>query len=158
MSFYFSVFLCAFAIKVCFEVNIYYKVAILYSSFLFYKLSSFCFFVNFTFLLTLCEFFVFLFLWTICQFQFSLFPIIILFSFVLKFICGSDNNGISSLKYIYIYIYITVFFSCLFVYNIFKLVLCACVCKFWKWFMLMWNVCIWWRFFWRFYRTNKEWT
>jgi hypothetical protein len=124
MSFYFLVFFCAFAIKVCFEVNIYYKVAILYVSFCFLQALVILFFL-WTLLLTLCEFFVFLFLWTICWIQFSLFPIIILFSFVLKFICGSDKNGVSSLKSLYIYIY--VFFSCFFVYNIFLLVLCVCV-------------------------------
>jgi hypothetical protein len=124
MFFYFLVFN-AFAIKVCFEVNIYYKVAILYASFLFYKLSSFCFFVNFTFLLTLCEFFVFLFLWTICQFQFSLFPIIILFSFVLKFICANDNNEVSSLKSLYIYIIV---FFLVFLFITFFYLFFFCVC------------------------------
>ncbi len=97
--------------------------------FVFYKLSSFYFFVNFTFLLILCEFFVFLLLWTLCQIQFSLLPIVILFSFLLKFICGNDNNGVSSLisLYIYIYIYIINFLACHFVYNTLFFLFFLCV-------------------------------
>lgn len=146
----FSYFLgsfCAFAIEVFFEVNIYYKIAILSTSFFFCKLSSFYFFCE----LYISSYFVWIFLSScFCElyvkFNFHYFPLLFSSPFYWNsFVEMTIMEFHHWLVFLHVFLFITpsyYFFG---------------VCKFWKWFMLMWKVCIWWRFFWRFYITNKGW-